>query len=118
MRSASSQQFFLSIRHTYEVKLDVFNGAGLNATTVTKTVYVDTTPPNISLVHLFDGANIDGNLEDRDTDVYGWVGGHHGSAAYLKPHPQTITCSWTGFKDDDTKIVGYRWAVSSSQSVP
>ena len=37
MRSASSQQFLLSTRHTYEVKLDVFNGAGLNATTVTKT---------------------------------------------------------------------------------
>ena len=118
MRSASSQQFLLSTRHTYEVKVDVFNGAGLNSTTVTKTVYVDTTPPNITLVRVWDEANINGNLQSRDTDVYGWVGGHHGSAAYLRPHPQTITCSWTGFKEDDTRIDGYRWAVTSSQSVP
>ena len=119
MRSASSQQLFLSTRHTYEVKLDVFNGAGLSATTVTKTVYVDTTPPNISLVRVFDGANMDGNLEDRDTDVYGWAGGHHGSVAHRNSHPQTITCSWTGFGEDDaTSTDGYRWAVTSLQSVP
>ena len=119
MRSASSQQFLLSTRHTYEVKVDVFNGAGLNSTTVTKTVYVDTTPPNITLVRVWDEANIDPTSRRDDTDVYGWVGGHHGSAAYLRPHPQTITCSWTGFEEDDaTRIDGYRWAVSSSQSVP
>ena len=91
----------------------------MNATTITKTVYVDTTPPNISLVRVWDEANIDPTSLRDDTDVYGWVGGHHGSAAYLKPHPQTITCSWAGFEeDDDTTIIGYRWAVSSSQSVP
>ena len=79
----------------------------MNATTVTKKVYIDTTPPNISVVRVWDEANIDRTLQD--TDVYGWV----------KPHPQTITCSWEGFKEDDnTTIVGYRWAVSSSQSVP
>jgi hypothetical protein len=94
------------------VKLDVFNGAGLSATTVTKKVYVDTTPPNISLVRVWDEANIERTSLQQDTDVYG-------SPAYLRPHPQTITCSWALFKeDDDTRIVGYRWAVSSSQSVP
>ena len=108
----------MSIRHTYKVRLHIFNGAGLNATTVTKKVYVDTTPPNISRVRVWDEANIDPTSLRDDTDVYGWVGGHHGSAAYLRPHPQTITCSWTGFKEDDTRIDGYRWAVTSSQSVP
>ena len=101
------------------MRLHIFNGAGLSATTITKTVYVDTTPPNISLVRVWDEANIDSTSLRDDTDVYGWVGGHHGSAAHLKPHPQTITCSWAGFTEDDaTTIVGYRWAVSSSQSVP
>ena len=119
MCSASKHQLLVSTRHTYKVKLDVFNGAGLSATTVTKTVHVDTTPPNISLVRVWDEANIDSTSLQDDTDVYGWIGGHHGSPAYLRPHPQTITCSWAFFKeDDDTRIVGYRWSVSSSQSVP
>ena len=106
--------------HTYSVEVTVYNGAGLQATLApTKTVYVDTTPPNISLVRVWDEANMDsGSLQD-DTDVYGWVGGHHGAAIHLQSHPQTITCSWAGFVEDDaTSIIGYRWAVSSSLSEP
>ena len=107
---------FLEHDHTYKVWVDAYNGAGRMSSTPTSTVYVDLSPPNNTLVRVHDEADNDMTTLFDDIDLYGWAGGHHGSPVHLHTRPQAITCSWTGFFEEDaTDIVGYQWAISSSE---
>ena len=111
----------LELEHTgiYTIHVVATNGAGLTSTVATNTVYIDTSGPAVATVSVYDEADMEMSSLRDDIDRRGWEGGHHGVPAHVLARPQMITCSWTGFAEDDaTTIVGYQWAISTSTAAP